>query len=179
MLSFWLRGWDLKGPPQSHSRLSSPRYTRLAILLALWGIATRKRYLIVFSCSPTTSSGGRDVYILSQLNKRKTDPIGSVFLLFGCGGGIWTSRPPGYEPDELPSCSTPRYEIGAGNRARTGTQLSLHWILSPRRLPIPPLRHIASLRTDAPFPLRLSPECLTIITNYFPLVNTFLQFYFL
>ena len=32
-------------------------------------------------------------------------------FLFGCGGGIWTSRPPGYEPDELPSCSTPRYEI--------------------------------------------------------------------
>ena len=56
---FWLRGWDLKGPPQSHSRLSSPRYTRLAILLALWGIPARKRYLIVFSCSPTTSSVGR------------------------------------------------------------------------------------------------------------------------
>ena len=28
-------------------------------------------------------------------------------------------RPPGYEPDELPSCSTPRY--GAGDRGRTGT----------------------------------------------------------
>ena len=27
----------------------------------------------------------------------------------GCGGGTWTSRPPGYEPDELPNCSTPRY----------------------------------------------------------------------
>jgi len=31
---FWLRGWDLKGPPRSHSRLPSPRCTRLAILLA-------------------------------------------------------------------------------------------------------------------------------------------------
>ena len=30
-------------------------------------------------------------------------------------------RPPGYEPDELPNCSTPRYEIGAGDRGRTGT----------------------------------------------------------
>ena len=32
-------------------------------------------------------------------------------------------RPPGYEPDELPDCSTPRYEIedGAGDRGRTGT----------------------------------------------------------
>ena len=29
----------------------------------------------------------------------------------GSGGGIWTSRPPGYEPDELPSCSTPRHSI--------------------------------------------------------------------
>ena len=28
---------------------------------------------------------------------------------FGCGGRIWTIRPSGYEPDELPSCSTPRY----------------------------------------------------------------------
>ncbi len=30
-------------------------------------------------------------------------------------------RPPGYEPDELPNCSTPRY--GAGDRGRTGTGL--------------------------------------------------------
>ena len=30
-------------------------------------------------------------------------------------------RPPGYEPDELPNCSTPRYEAGAGDRGRTGT----------------------------------------------------------
>ena len=30
-------------------------------------------------------------------------------------------RPPGYEPDELPNCSTPRYKIGAGDRGRTGT----------------------------------------------------------
>ena len=32
-------------------------------------------------------------------------------FVFGCGGGIWTSRPPGYEPDELPGCSTPRYSL--------------------------------------------------------------------
>ena len=24
-------------------------------------------------------------------------------FVFGCGGGTWTSRPPGYEPDELPT----------------------------------------------------------------------------
>ena len=48
-------------------------------------------------------------------------------------------RPLGYEPNELPDCSTPRY-FGAGNRARTGTRLSSHGILSPGRLPISPLR---------------------------------------
>ena len=30
-------------------------------------------------------------------------------FVFGCGGRICTIRPSGYEPDELPSCSTPRY----------------------------------------------------------------------
>ena len=45
----------------------------------------------------------------------------SMVCSYGCGGGIWTSRPPGYEPDELPSCSTPRYD-GAGSRGRTGTR---------------------------------------------------------
>ena len=41
-----------------------------------------------------------------------------MFSFFGCGGGIWTSRPPGYEPDELPSCSTPRsrFEIMADGK---------------------------------------------------------------
>ena len=58
-------------------------------------------------------------------NPRKSRVFwGASFLTphLGCGGGIWTSRPPGYEPDELPGCSTPRYEIGAGNRGRTGTR---------------------------------------------------------
>ena len=49
-------------------------------------------------------------------------------------------RPPGYEPDELPNCSTLRYLIGAGDRDRTGTGLKSHRILSPGRLPVPPLR---------------------------------------
>ena len=41
--------------------------------------------------------------------------------------GLWlrgpdlNRRPSGYEPDELPDCSTPRYKIGAGDRGRTGT----------------------------------------------------------
>mgnify|MGYP007011088697 CR=1 FL=1 len=60
-------------------------------------------------------------------------------------------RPSGYEPDELPDCSTPRrYEItrfsgcimadGAGDRDRTGTRGEPRRILSPVRLPVPPLR---------------------------------------
>ena len=32
-------------------------------------------------------------------------------------------RPSGYEPDELPGCSTPRYLNGASGRTRTGTGL--------------------------------------------------------
>ena len=41
--------------------------------------------------------------------------------------GLWlrgpdlNRRPSGYEPDELPDCSTPRYNFGAGDRGRTGT----------------------------------------------------------
>ena len=31
--------------------------------------------------------------------------------------------------------------IGAEGRGRTDTSLAAHWILSPARLPIPPLRH--------------------------------------
>ena len=59
-------------------------------------------------------------FALPTARKKKATPMG-CFLFSGCGGGIWTSRPPGYEPDELPGCSTPRYD-GAGNRGRTGTR---------------------------------------------------------
>ena len=34
----------------------------------------------------------------------------SMVYSYGCGDGIWTSWPSGYEPDELPDCSTPRYD---------------------------------------------------------------------
>ena len=61
-----------------------------------------------------------------------------VFLVAGVG----------FEPHDLRVMSPTSYQaalprdiVGAGNRARTGTRLSSHWILSPRRLPIPPLRH--------------------------------------
>ena len=86
-------------------------------------------------------------------------------------------RPSGYEPDELPDCSTPRYmicscqisfstallqyniaklimqadfsgnapiSVGAEDRDRTGTGYKARRILSPVRLPVPPLRHVIS-----------------------------------
>ena len=57
-------------------------------------------------------------------------------------------RPPGYEPDELPT-APPRdvidFIIGTGDRGRTGTGITTHGILSPGRLPIPPRRHNQNL----------------------------------
>ena len=82
----------------------------------------------------------------SRSEKRKNTPQGCVFFS-GCGDGIWTSWPPGYEPGELPDCSTPRY-YGAGSRGRTGTRNKSHGILSPGRLPIPPFRHLNDLWTS-------------------------------
>ena len=49
-------------------------------------------------------------------------------------------RPSGYEPDELPT-APPRDIIGAEDRNRTGTVFNHRRILSPVRLPVPPLRH--------------------------------------
>ena len=57
-------------------------------------------------------------------------------------------RPPGYEPDELPTALPRDIElfdkIGAGDRGRTGTIGKDRGILSPVRLPIPPPRRIGS-----------------------------------
>ena len=53
-------------------------------------------------------------------------------------------RPSGYEPDELPT-APPRDIMfciyGAEDRNRTGTVFNHRRILSPVRLPVPPLRH--------------------------------------
>ena len=60
---------------------------------------------------------------------------------YGCGDGIWTSWPSGYEPDELPDCSTPRYDW-CRKPGSNRYEIKSHGILSPGRLPIPPFRHI-------------------------------------
>ena len=98
-------------PPPSHSRLPSPRrfaYTRLGILLALGGFASAKTTLSCF-CLATHDLLRRSWSTDSASRAKKQRTPNWCPCFFGCGGGIWTSRPPGYEPDELPSCSTPRY----------------------------------------------------------------------
>ncbi len=83
-------------------------------------------------------------------------------------------RPSGYEPDELPGCSTPRYIKcnGAGNRARTGTGFESHGILSPGRLPISPLRHNEHPSTDR------SQHCLNSISLHNIFVKPFFKICF-
>ena len=53
---------------------------------------------------------------------RKTPENQRFSGVFELRGKDLNQRPPGYEPDELPNCSTPRY-FTAGDRARTGTGL--------------------------------------------------------
>ncbi len=87
-------------------------------------------------------------------------------------------RPPGYEPDELPAALPRdirlRNNIGAGDRGRTGTIGEDRRILSPVRLPVPPLRRsiislmkkifkkLAAKEGLEPSTLRLTAACSTI-----------------
>src|SRR5699024_2285410 len=48
------------------------------------------------------------------------------------------------------NCSTPRCLYGAEDRNRTGTRGKSRRILSPVRLPVPPLRHTTWLRATLP-----------------------------
>ena len=76
---------------------------------------------IEFSSSfPQRSFGGNDIFWIPSWKKARKNPETAVVSGFsepisfsvrnvGCGEGIWTTWPSGYEPDELPDCSTPRY----------------------------------------------------------------------
>ena len=72
-------------------------------------------------------------------------------------------------PDELPTAPL-RDIYGAGYRGRTGTLLSQHWILSPRRLPVPP--HRLGKRNAQPF-----FHCLYIISSRAVFVKCFFIFF--
>ena len=130
---------------------NSPRELWNISLRSMWNeICPHSRQRIFHICKANISQRGYFTCPKGQISLKKAHicPVDKCVLFSGCGGGIWTSRPPGYEPDELPGCSTPRYwffevPIGAGDRGRTGTILSYHGILSPGRLPIPPHRRIA------------------------------------
>ena len=72
---------------------------------------------------------------------------------FDLGKASFSLAGKGFEPHDLRVMSPTSYQTAlprdirfnrrnAGHRARTGTILSYHGILSPGRLPIPPLRHI-------------------------------------
>ena len=62
-------------------------------------------------------------------------------------------RPSGYEPDELPTAPPRDVKYGAEDRNRTGTRGKSRRILSPVRLPVPPLRHSIFLEATPRFEL--------------------------
>ena len=43
------------------------------------------------------------VFIAYLLKKQKPYKFYACKVSYGCGGGTWTTRPSGYEPDELPT----------------------------------------------------------------------------
>ena len=72
----------------------------------------------------------------------------------GGGKGIRTpapiSRPPGFQDRSLqPDLGIPPFFYGASGQSRTGTGFYTRRILSPVRLPIPPLRHTWCLAGDS------------------------------
>ena len=81
--------WDAC-PPPSHSRFPSPRLTRLGNLLALGGIASQKRYSIVFARSPVMSCCGARNFLLALAHKISTaaTPYASLLLPLAALGNV-------------------------------------------------------------------------------------------
>lgn len=85
-------------------------------------------------------------------------------------------RPSGYEPDELPDCSTPRYKWCLEPESnRHGTKY--HRILSPVRLPIPPSRHLYTFTVPLGT-LTIISYMLYYVKLFFIFLKYFYYFYF-
>ena len=69
-------------------------------------------------------------------------------------------RPPGYEPDELPGCSTPRYEIGARAGIRTRDLSVISRVLWPTELP----SHVELMTGLEPVTSSLPRTCSTYLS---------------
>ena len=94
-------GFDLKVPPPNHSRCVSQSQ-----------IAPSAPWFGGFNCTIHDLRGGQTRFkSCLSVETKENSHLAVTVSLFGCGDGIWTSWPPGYEPDELPGCSTPRYLV--------------------------------------------------------------------
>ena len=140
---FWLRGFE--SPSKKYCRIlrgrGSPLSARVFHLLRLAFSAVGGARLR--SPRPPNPSVG-ETKSISQKKNEKRHPIGCLFSFLVAGVG--------FEPHDLRVMSPTSYQaalprdmIGAGNRDRTGTGFESHGILSPGRLPIPPLRHTVFL----------------------------------
>ena len=97
-------------PPPMHSRLSSPRYARLDILLASAVSLRRKRLSIVFALLPGPSpwfATSRGCGSIHYFDKKTKESFCSP-LLFWSEWRDSNPRPLGPEPSALPNCATPR-----------------------------------------------------------------------
>ena len=87
-------------------------------------------------------------------------------------------RPSGYEPDELPDCSTPRYVYI--NRWCLGRESNPHdprghRILSPVRLPVPPPRRCSCPLEDRINNITEQTLCQQVFSFFFKKINLFFQ----